>query len=146
MKGHIIIALLLTLSSCVTWVQTETRAEVTGNLIGRHFVTEKNAMIQMSAREHPDKISGRYCITPTDARYRNENFIVLEECPPGTRGRIVRFLLERDAGQSLWDYVELEMDDPHLKQRYRIVRILGLHDKNRPYTIEDIDEDFRLVP
>ena len=72
-----------------------------------------------------------------------ENRLLLERCPTGTRGKVIRVFKEKDTSGFIWDYVEFEMNDPRLKQKYRIVRMLGLRGKKESYQVKDLGDEFR---
>lgn len=140
-----ILGAVLLLVSCVTWVREERNEKVTHGLTGAIMEIRQTSVICLNTQSRLTKFSTGYLILPLDGNSIPENRRIIEKCPPGTRGRIVRFFKERDAGQFIWDYVEFEMDDPRLKKKYRIVRMIGLQGDDRYAPWNPNDGDFRII-
>lgn len=130
--------------SCVTWVREETNKKITQGMVGAIIETKEAARVCTKSNVKVDELTTGYGIIPNSQKNLAENTYVIENCPAGTRGRVIKFIKERDAGQHIWNYVEFEMDDPRLKQKYRIIRMMGLrgNGKGTPW---DKGGDFRVV-
>lgn len=130
--------------SCVTWVREEKNDKITQGMVGAIIETKQASRICTKRDIKIDELTTGYGIIPNYQRNLAENTYVVERCPSGTRGRVIRFIKERDASQHIWNYVEFEMDDPRLKQKYRIIRMMGLRG-NKPNMPWGPDRDFRIV-
>lgn len=146
MKFVITFSVFLSISSCVTWVRDDFSEEITQGMVGAIIETKQSSNICYNNSPKRSKFStGYFIFSPSlDGAYMSDNTYILESCPPGTRARVIRFIKERDASQHIWSYVEFEMDDPRLKQKYRIVRMIGLRG-DTDSTPWDAGGDFRVV-
>ena len=129
--------------ACVTWVRDETNPRLVGEILGRDIQTNKPTLICLNTSKRRTKFSTKYLMIDSKIYAVAENRVLLEKCPTGTKGKVIRVFKERDSGQFIWDYVEFEMNDPRLKQKYRIVRMLGLHGEKESYQVKDLGGDFR---
>lgn len=129
MKAFRIIAftwIISNLSSCVTWIRDDVSEQITKGMVGGIIETKESSKICYSKNPLRLDADTNYFIVSASQKVLPENSYLLEKCPAGTRGRVLRFMKERDASQHIWNYVEIEMDDPRLKQKYRIIRMIGL--------------------
>ena len=132
-------------TSCVTWVKTEKREEITHGLNGAIIETKRPSVVCVDLNARRASLTTEYFIRPPSGPFP-ENTKVIEKCSPGTRGKIIRFIQERDASQHTWYHVEFEINDPRLSRAYRIIRMLGLREdveKHAPWNPER--GDFRIV-
>lgn len=129
--------------SCVTWVRDETNPRLVGGILGRDIQTNKPMLICLDTSKRRTKFSTKYYMIDSKRYAAVEDRVLLEKCPTGTRGKVIRVFKERDSGQFIWDYVEFEMNDPRLKQKYRIVRMLGIHGEKQSYQVKDLGGGFR---
>jgi hypothetical protein len=142
----IILCVSINVCSCITWVREEKNGQISQGMVGAVIETKYAAVICRETNAVNDDISSEYFIFAPSIQGANmpENTYIVEHCPAGTRGRVIRFIKERDASQHIWNYVEFEMDDPRLKQKYRIIRMMGLRG-NKPNMPWGSDRDFRVV-
>jgi hypothetical protein len=130
--------------SCVTWVREETDDKITQGMVGAIIETKQASRICISPSSELTQLCTGYFVFPYKFNNLPEDTYVAEDCPSGTRGRVIRFIKERDASQHIWNYVEFEMDDPRLKQKYRIIRMTGLRGKDQNLPWHE-SRDFRVV-
>lgn len=126
MRILFILCVSLNACSCVTWVREEKSDKITQGMVGAIIETKQSSNICYSNNPKRFHFDTNYFIVPSKQKNLPEKTYVIERIPSGTRGRVIRFIKERDASQHIWNYVEFEMDDPRLKQKYRIVRMMGL--------------------
>jgi uncharacterized Fe-S cluster protein YjdI len=139
-----ILCVSISVCSCVTWVREEKNDKITQGMVGAIIETKQASRICTKSDIKIDELTPGYGIIPDYQKNLAENTYVIERCPAGTRGRVIRFIKERDASQHIWNYVEFEMDDPRLKQKYRIIRMMGLRGNGRGTPWEK-GGDFRVV-
>lgn len=143
-KILIIISTCVYSCSCVTWVREETNDKITKGMVGAIIETKEDSKICYSNNPRRFNFDTNYFIVSANQKNLPENCYIIEQCPSGTRGRVVKFFKERDASQHIWNYVEFEMNDPTLKQNYRIIRMAGLRGNSEGWPWS-VGGDFRIV-
>lgn len=144
MRIIILLSVAANLFSCVTWVRQDTSDQITQGMVGGIIETKNSSKICYSNNPKRFESDSDFFIVPSTQQNLPNNTYLLEKCPSGTRGRVIRFIKERDSSQHIWSYVEFEMDDPRLRQKYRILRMIGLRGEadGTPWGKEG---DFRVV-
>ena len=140
----IILCVSINVCSCVTWVREEKNDKITQGMVGAIIETKEASKICYSNNPRQFDFDTNYFIISAKQEQLPEKTYSIERCPAGTRGRVIRFIKERDASQHIWNYVEFEMDDPRLKQKYRIIRMMGLRGDGKGTPWEK-GGDFRVV-